>query len=174
MTWSGPGGLRRRVLVVALLLTTAAASAEAQWFPPIGRATQMTLSGLPLTVTSTSVADFEAGAVLLGSFNYTVDLTSNWPFSFSPRRITIELRCSQCPASGTLAIGRLQWRRADVGGWTTISTTFAEVEERVATFGGTNDPWTNAIVLRYLLDWTATPPATGQMRLQLRMTVASP
>ena len=80
-----------------------------------GRRTDLTVTGLPFTVTQTTPADFDAGFVILGTLTFTVDATSNQP-SFSPRVTTVNVRCfAPCPSTGTLNASRLQWRRGDLG-----------------------------------------------------------
>lgn len=139
-----------------------------------GRRTFLTITGLPLTVAGTTAAQFEAGSVTLGAFTFTVDLTANNP-NFSPRATTVQIRCfAPCPTSGALSPTALQWRRGDLATWNTLTATFVTVEQRTATFNGANDPWSNTIALRYLLDWATAAPTTGEMRIQMQLTVTAP
>lgn len=167
-------GARRSGLVglVAGLLAAASAPAAAQ-----NQRTSLTVTGLPLSVTSTVADDFEAGFVSLGTFTFTVDLTTNAgrPPGFVDRVTTVAVRCgSPCPTSGTLPVGALQWRRGDQVTWTPLSTAWADVETRAATFNGSNDPWSNTVAWRYLVSWTGSPPTalptTWQLELQLTVT----
>lgn len=155
----------------ALLLCAAARPAHAQ----IGRRTQLTVTGLPFTVTQTTPADFDAGFVILGTLTFTVDATSNFP-SFSPRLTTVNVRCfAPCPSSGTLSATRVQWRRGDLGTWNNLTTTLSPVEARTVTPGGANDPWTNTIQFRYTLAWASVPPtAATQFRVELELVVTAP
>lgn len=154
--------------VGASVLTTANADAQG------GRRTFLNISGLPLTVTSTSAADFEAGAVQIGTMTFTVDLTANNP-NFSPRLTTVEVRCAVCPAAGTIATAGLQWRRGDLGTWNPLTATFAFVEQRLAFWQGANHPWSNTISFRYALDWvTSAPAAATEFQLEFQLTVAAP
>ena len=162
----------RRLVVAAVALALGAPSAvESQ-----GRRTVLSVTGLPLTVTSTTAADFDAGSVTLGSAVFTVDLTTNSGGGFSPRLTTVDVRCgTPCPASGTLAAGSLQWRRNDLGVWNALTTTFVFVEQRTATFNGTNDPWSNTLFWRYVVSWTGNPPAAATaFYLEFQLTVATP
>lgn len=161
-------------LAAASLLAVAAPSElNAQ-----GNRTRLTLSGFPLSVTSTSPADFDAGAVTLGTTSFTVDLTTNGGGGgFSPRVTTVQVQCRlACPNSGTLPVGSLQWRRADLGTWNTLTTSFVQVESRTAAYNGTNDPWSNSMVWRYVLSWTGRPPTTTdtQFRISYRLVVTAP
>ena len=160
------------------LLALAAPLARAQGGPPpgVGRRTSLAVTGLPVTITNISAADFEAGFRLLGTATFTVDATSNNP-AFSPRLTTVNVRCfAPCPATGPLAAAGLQWRRGDLGTWNTLTTTQTLVETRTVTFGGANDPWTNTIQFRYLLDWGTTAPSTAPttFQVELQLTVAAP
>jgi hypothetical protein len=141
------------------------------------RRTTLAVTGLPLTATTTMATDFDAGSISLGSVAFTVDLTTNsGGGGFSPRVTTVQLRCgAPCPASGTLAVGSLEWRRADLGTWNALTTTYVTVESRTATFNGTDDPWGNSVFWRYLLAWTSNPPtAATEWRLEFQLTVSAP
>jgi hypothetical protein len=154
--------------VGALVLTTASADAQG------GRRTFLYVTGLALTVTSTSAADFESGAVQIGTMTFTVDLTANNP-NFSPRLTTVAMRCAVCPASGTISAAGLQWRRGDLGTWNPVTATFTFVEQRLAFWQGANDPWSNTISFRYALDWaTSAPAAATEFQLEFQLTVAAP
>jgi len=155
-------------------MTGMAIAAQAQ-----NRRTVLTVTGLPSAVTTTTGDNFVNGFVPFGSVAFTVDLTTNnGGGGFSPRRTTVSVGCgTPCPTSGTLPLGALQWRRGDntLGAWTALTTAYAQVEQRVATFNGVNDPWGNTIDLRYVLSWTGTPPsAATSFRLQFQLTVAAP
>lgn len=170
MNRSAPTVARSALLGLALALG-AFESVGAQ-----GRRTVLSVTGLPLTVATTTADDFDALAVSLGSLAFTVDLTTNSGGGFSPRATTVEVRCgTPCPASGTLTVGSLEWRRTDLGVWNPLTTTFATIENRTATFGGTNDPWGNTVHWRYALTWTANPPtAATAFYLEFQLTVAAP
>jgi hypothetical protein len=168
--------VRGLVIVAALSLALALVLAR-----PLGaqgnRRTSLTVTGLPLSATTTTAADFDANAVSIGSFSFTVDLTTNaGGGGFSPRVTTVDVRCgSPCPASGTLPVGALEWRRSDLGTWNALTTAYATVESRTATFNGTDDPWGNTIFWRYALSWASSPPtAATAFYLQLQLTVAAP
>lgn len=170
---SGAASASRRALVLLALASGAIASLEAQG----NRRTNLTVTGLPLSVATTTTADFDALSVAIGSFSFTVDLTTNsGGAGFSPRSTTVQVRCgTPCPATGTLAVESLQWRRSDLGTWNPLTTAYVTVENRTATFGGANDPWSNTVFWRYALSWTAHPPtAATAFYLQFQLTVAAP
>lgn len=158
-----------RALVIGLLVVAAAQPARAQ------RRTTLTIAGWPLTATTTTGADFEAGFILLGSTSFTVDAESNQP-AFSPRSATVEVQCvPACPRSGTLALAGVQWRRNDQVAWTTLTTAYVPIETRTMVFNGLNDPWSQTVHWRYALDWVTTPPtAASQFRIRYRLTMAAP
>ncbi|MEX2181958.1 MAG: hypothetical protein WD771_07945 [Gemmatimonadaceae bacterium] len=136
------------------------------------RLTVLTLSGFPLTVSTTTPADFDAGSVPLGTTGFTVDLTSNAGPGFATRVTTVNVQCGlPCPAGVT----SLQWRRNDLSVWNTLTTSFALVESRTATFNGVNDPWSNSMLWRYLVGWTTNPPApTEQYLITFQLVVTAP
>ena len=163
-----------RVLPLAIALGCALAS------PLAGqgnRRTQLTITGAPLVATGTTATDIDAGSIALGSVAFSVDLTTNTGGAgFSPRVTTVSVRCGlPCPASGTLAVGSLQWRRSDLATWNALTTTFAIIEARTATFNGTNDPWSNTVFWRYVLSWTGSPPAAATtFNIEYDLTVTAP
>ncbi len=163
----------RRAFVLLTLACGAAAPLEGQG----NRRTSLTVTGLPLSVATTTTADFDAGSVSLGSMSFVVDLRTNvGGGGFSPRVTTVQVRCgAPCPTSGTLTVGALQWRRSDLGVWNALTTAFVTVETRTAAFNGVNDPWGNSIFWRYALTWTGTPPtAATAFQLEFQLTVAAP
>lgn len=121
------------------------------------RRTVLTVTGFPLTVATTSADDFTTGSISFGSTSFSVDLTTNsGGGGFSPRVTTVNVLCAAgCP--GTVA--QVQWRRADLGVWNSLTTAPVFIEARTATFSGTNDPWSRSVEWRYLLVWATTPPA---------------
>ncbi len=158
-------------LLAGLLLAVAPRSAEGQLW-----GTRLTLTGFPLTVTSTSANDFEAGAVSLGSTTFTVDIVTNLFSLFRNRVTTVSVQCvAPCPFSGATSAAGLQWRRDDQATWTNLTTTYVEIEERTATHNGANDPWGRTLHWRYQLDWTGNPPTPAtQYRVRFRLQVAAP
>jgi hypothetical protein len=137
--------------------------------------TVLTVTGFPLSVTSTTGADFETGSVSLGTTSFSVNATTN--AGFATRTTTVSVRCSagNCPNTGTLSLTGLQWRRVDQATWNQLTTTVAAVETRQITFNGANDPWGNSIEWRYLLSWTANPPtAMTRFRIRFQLTTTSP
>ncbi len=153
------------IIAVAILWTSSAAEAQ-------GRRTVLSVTGLPLSLTTTSTTDFDAGSATVGTVNFSVELTTNSGGGFSPRVTAVQVRCG---AICTGAFDRLQWRRNDLAVWNTLSTTFATIETRTATFGGTNDPWSNSIIFRHLLDYvTDAPSGPTAYTLEFQLVVTAP
>jgi hypothetical protein len=160
-----------RLFAIALLIAPTMLSAQGN------RRTNVTTTGFTLTSGGASTTDYDAGSVTIGTTGFTVNLTTNnGGGGFSPRVTTVQVRCNTpCPASGTLALAGLQWRRTDLGVWNTLTTTFVTIETRTATFNGTNDPWSNSVVWRYALTWGGVPPtAATAFNVQFQLVVAAP
>ncbi len=166
---TGPS-LRRAVLSVLLGSALVASPSGAQG----NRRTNVTVSGFPLTVASTTAAAFTAGAVTFGTTSFTVDLrTNSGGGGFSPRVTTVQVRCGAgCPAS----VAQVQWRRADLGTWNSLSTVFTTIEARTATFNNpASDPWSRSMEWRYVLLWATTPPsAQRQFSIDFQLVVTAP
>lgn len=168
-------GARRRTTLLLLVVATACLSgrADAQG----NRRTNLTTTGFPIAATTTTPVDYDAGFIAIGSTGFTVDLrTNSGAGGFSPRVTIVRVRCgSPCPASGTLPVSGLEWRRADLGVWNPLTTAFVEIETRTATFNGADDPWSNSVFWRYALSWTGTPPtAQTQYFLEFELQVTAP
>ena len=161
---------RARLLCRSMILLAMPAIVGAQNWQTV-----LTLNGWPLTVT-TSVTDFQAGSVALGSTTISVDATTNNNDRFPVRVTTIRVQCvAACPRSGTSTATGLQWRRDDQAAWSDLTTTYVDVETRTVTFNGTNDPWSRIMFWRYLVTWTGNPPATAtEYRIMFQMVVAAP
>lgn len=157
---------------VAALAAPSALSAQGlRW-------TTLNVTGFPLSQLQTSVTDYDAGFVSLGVSTFTVDLLLNFGSGgFSPRRTTVNVRCaSPCPASGPLSVTGLQWRRATGGAFVPLTTSYALVESRVATYNGANDPWSNDILWRYALNWATTAPTAVNtvFNIEFQLVVTAP
>lgn len=140
------------------------------------RRTQLTITGFPLTVASTTIAQFDAGAILIGNTTFTIDLRTNTGAGgFSPRVTTVQVNClAPCPATGTLPVGSLQWRRSDLAAWTPLTMAPTTIETRTGVFNGANDPWSNSMQWRYVPTWVDTPPGSASFRIQYRLVVTAP
>jgi hypothetical protein len=136
--------------------------------------TSLTISGLPIVMPAPTGTDFVNGSIQSSPVTYVVDATSGPAFSI--RNTSLSIRCAlPCPTSGSKAMASLQWRRGDLGTWTSITTTDALVEQRWMVMGFFNDPWTNTILFRFLLNWTTDPPGSGGVfNVVVTLTVTAP
>jgi hypothetical protein len=135
----------------------------------VAQSTSITVAGFPLVFPTPTGADFVAGFIQSTSGTpYTVDATLG---AAGQRTTIVSVRCSApCPAIGSKPLASLQWSRQDLGTWQTLTTTDAFVEQRVVVFNGSNDPWSNTLNWRFLLNWTGDPPG-GQSRFNIRFTL---
>jgi hypothetical protein len=154
-------------LVTLIVLVPEAAPAQAVM-------TRLTVSGLPMVMPAPTGTDFVNGSIESAPISYLVEAIGG-PV-FSPRSTSVSIRCAlPCPTSGTKAMASLQWRRGDLGAWSPISTGDVLVEQRWMVMDLFNDPWTNTILFRFLLDWSTDPPgSSGEFNLVLTLTVVAP
>ncbi len=130
-----------------------------------------------LTLTSTVVFpaptanDYAAGFVnSTTGVTFTVDAT----VGAQPHTTTILIRSLSATLGGSKVIGDLQWRRSDLATWTSISVANAQVEQRPQVKDVLNDPWSNTIFFRMLLNWTTDPPATYSCNYQITLSQTVP
>jgi hypothetical protein len=124
--------------------------------PVAAQKTILTLGGTAVTFPAPTAADYVAGHV---------DAPTGMTFTLSAqtgasRTTTVAIRSSSANLGGGKVIGDLQWRRSDLASWNSITLTDAQVEQRILVRNGLNDPWTNTIFFRLLLNWTTDAPAT--------------
>jgi hypothetical protein len=124
--------------------------------PLAAQKTQLTVTGATITFPAPTAADYIAGFV-----------NSSTGASFSinsqngvPRTTTISVRSTSTSLGNGKLIGDLQWRRSDLASWNSITLTDAQIEQRVVINKGLNDPWSNTIFFRMVLNWTSDAPAT--------------
>jgi hypothetical protein len=161
---------RRAVTIVASAVLWAAVGAS------IARAQQttLTITGFPLAFASPTGADFVAGSIVGGTITYTVAAKTG---TTGQRTATISMRCNApCPqVAGPKPLATLQWSRTDLGTWNTLTTTDVQVEQRALFRNGLNDPFSNSIDWRFLLDWLTDPPgAATSFRILFTLTVTVP
>ena len=71
-------------------------------------------------------------------------------------------------------IGDLRWRRSDLATWNSITLTDAQVEQRIVVRNGSNDPWSNTIFFRMILNWTTDAPGTYSANYQITLSQTVP
>ena len=131
--------------------------------------TIVTLTGGTIAFVPPTADDYDAG---FKDSPTGVTFTVNAQMGAS-RTTTISVRSTSASLGSGKAIGELQWRRSDLAVWNSITLTDTQVEQRVQVRNGLNDPWSNTIFFRMLLDWTTDPPATytGNYVVTLSQTV---
>lgn len=136
---------------------------------------ELTVTGFPIVFPTPTAADFEAGYIeSTTTVTFTVDASTGPP---TMRTTTVSIACrTPCPSNGgPKAAGTLQWRRADQATWQTLSTTNTPVESQPVQRNSLNDPWSNSIVWRFLLDWDSDPPgALTTFNVVFALTVTTP
>jgi hypothetical protein len=150
---------------IALALALFASSLAAQ-----NPKTDLTLAGGTITFPAPTATDYINGFVnSAGGVTFTVDATNG----NQSHTTTIAIRTTSANLGGGKVLADLQWRRSDLATWNSITTTDAQVEQRVQVRNGLNDPWNNTIFFRMLLNWTTDAPATytGNYVITLSQTV---
>ena len=150
--------------------TSAAILALALFASPLAaQKTILTLSGAVITFPAPTAADYVAGFVNSAT-GVTFTLSAQTGTS---RTTTVSIRSSSLNLGGGKVIGDLEWRRSDLATWNNITLTDAQVDQKIVVRGVLNDPWSNTIFFRMLLNWTTDAPATysGNYVITLSQTV---
>lgn len=148
---------------IALALVVAASPVAAQ-------KTNLTLAGGTITFPAPTAADYISGFV---NSTTGVTFTVN-SMNGVDRTTTISIRSTSANLGNGKVLGDLQWRRSDLAVWNSITTTDAQVEQRIVVNKGLNDPWSNTIFFRMLLNWTTDPPATYTANYQITLAQTVP
>jgi len=131
----------------------------------------LTLISAPATLSTPTAADYNAGFVVgLTGITFTVDLAGG---ANTPRTTIVSIRSTATTMGATKPIGDLQWRRADLGTWNSVTTNNVVVQT-VTPFRRNDPPWSNTIFFRALLSWTADPPGSYSAPLVVTLTVTTP
>lgn len=141
--------------------------------PAQARAQQgiLTLTNVPATLAAPTAADYTAGFVAAPTgIGFTVDLVGG---GNQNRTTIVSIRSTATTMGGTKPIGDLQWRRADLGAWNSVTTSDVVIQT-VTPFRRDDPPWSNTIFFRVLLSWTADPPGSSLAPLVVRLTVTTP
>lgn len=139
--------------------------------------TTVTVSGFPVTFPPVTAADLDAGILSSSTpTSFTVEITGGQPVA---RTTIVTLRCqAPCPVTGSKPAAQLQWRRADLPFWQTLSTTDVEVERRVVErrlpLPQSNNPWSATLYWQTLLDWSTDSPGIHTFDIVLTLTVTAP
>jgi hypothetical protein len=137
--------------------------------PLAAQKTILTLTGATITFNAPTAADYIAGYI---------DSPTGVTFTLNAqnggnRTVTAWVRSTSASLGGGKAIGELQWRRSDLAVWNSMTLTDVQVQQQVMAKGSANDPWSNTIFFRMLLNWTTDPPGTysGDYQVTLSQTV---
>ena len=154
-----------RIAISFALLALGAASAGAQ-----NPKSVMTLTSTVVFPAPTA-NDYAAGFVnSTAGVTFTVDAT----VGIEPHTTTVLIRSLSANLGAGKVLGDLQWRRSDLATWTSISVANVQVEQRAQVRNGLNDPWSNTIFFRMLLNWATDPPGTYSANYQLTLSQTVP
>jgi hypothetical protein len=137
--------------------------------PLAAQKTTVTLTSAAVTFPAPTAADYINGYVDAPTgVTFTINSVNG-----AQRTTTVAIRSISANLGGGKAIADLEWRRSDLATWNSITLTDAQVEQRVVVNKGLNDPWSNTIFFRMLLNWTTDAPATysGTYQITLSQTV---
>ena len=138
--------------------------------PLAAQKTILTLAGATITFNAPTAADYIAGYI---------DSPTGVSFTLSAqtgtsRTTSVSIRSTSASLGGAKAIGDLEWRRSDLANWNPITLIDAQVEQRIQVRGVLNDPWTNTIFFRMVLNWTTDAPATYSANYQITLSQTVP
>lgn len=138
--------------------------------PIAAQKTTLSVTGGTVAFPAPTAADYIAG--FIGASNgatFTINSVNGLA-----RTTTISIRSTSASLGGSKVIGDLQWRRSDLATWNSITLTDAQVEQRIVINKGLNDPWSNTIFFRMLLNWTSDGPATYSANYQITLSQTVP
>ena len=133
--------------------------------------TSLTLTGGTITFPAPTATDYINGFVnSTTGVTYTIAATSGT----ASHTTTVLLRATSANLGNGKLLGELQWRRSDLSTWNSITSTDTQVEQKIMIRGTLNDPWSNTIFFRLVLDWTKDSPATYTANYQLTLSQTVP
>lgn len=157
-----------RVWGLALLLVAGAGPAAAAQI-------SLALSGLPLTFPAAGAgpADFSAGVLAAtGGVTYTVDVLSG--AANTQRTTIVSIRSTSANLGNGKPLADLEWRRSDLTAWNGLTNSDVTIESRPVQRNKLNDPWSNTVLFRVLLNWAADAPGAYSADLVFTLTVTTP
>jgi hypothetical protein len=155
------------IATIAIIALIAFASPAAAQNPK----TDLTLSGGTITFPAPTATDYVNGYVYSATgVGFTLNVTNG----NQSHTTTIKIKATSPDLGNSKSIGDLEWRRADLIGWTPIGPADAQVEQRVQVKGGLNDPWSNTIFFRIVLRWATDAPATYSANYQITLSQTVP
>jgi hypothetical protein len=123
--------------------------------PVAAQKTTLTLTNATITFPPPTAADYINGYVDATGVTFNLDATAG-----ASRTAAVLIRATSASLGGGKLLGDLKWRRSDLATWNAITSTDVQVEQRVMSKNGANDPWGNTVFFRMLLSWTTDAPGT--------------
>ena len=155
------GGSTSAALLLAMALFTHPLSAQKS---------SLAVTGGTITFPAPTAADYIAGFVnSTTGVTFTIDAQTGLS-----RTTTVSIRSTSASLGGTKVIGDLQWRRSDLATWNSITLTDAQIEQRIVVRNASNDPWSNTIFFRMILNWTTDAPGTYSASYQITLAQTVP
>ena len=138
--------------------------------PLVAQRTTLTLSNGTVTFPAPTATDYINGFVDAATgVTFTVNSVNG-----VQRTTTVSIRSTSASLGGGKVIGDLQWRRSDLATWNSVTLTDAQLEQRIVVNKGLNDPWSNTIFFRMLLQWTTDAPGTYSANYQITLSQTVP
>lgn len=138
--------------------------------PARAQKTSLTLTGSAITIATPTAADYAAGWKASASgVTYTVNAVDG-----VPRTTIVRIRAGASDLGNGKPLADLEWRRNDLGTWTSITNSDVTVESRAVVLNGLNDPWSNSIHFRILLLWATDEPNSYFCDIKITLTQTVP
>jgi hypothetical protein len=138
--------------------------------PLLAQKTTLTLGNGTVTFPAPTATDYINGFVDAATgVTFTINSVSG-----AQRTTTVSIRSTSANLGGGKVIGDLQWRRSDLATWNSVTLTDAQLEQRVVVNKGLNDPWSNTIFFRMILNWTTDAPGTYSANYQMTLSQTVP
>ena len=131
-------------------------------------------SGAPIAFPNATEANYDAGSVAANAaLAFTLQVTGGAGGTL--RTGILSIRGASATMGGSKPIGDLQWRRNDLATWNSLTTVNVTVESRtMRRTPALNNPWSNSVLFRTLLNWANDPPATYTPTVIITATLTTP
>lgn len=155
---------KRAAFLVALALLASPLAAQ-------NPRTSLGLTGGTVTFPAPTATDYINGYVnSTTGVTYTLSATNG----NQSHTTTVFIRATSPNVGNGKLLADLQWRRSDLSTWNSITSTDTQVEQKIMIRGTLNDPWSNTIFFRLVLDWTKDSPATYTANYQITLSQTVP
>ena len=155
------GGITGAAISLALALLAS---------PLAAQKTSLALTNGTVTFPAPTATDYINGFVDAATgVTFTINSVNG-----AQRTTTVSIRSTSANLGGGKVIGDLQWRRSDLATWNSVTLTDAQLEQRVVVNKGLNDPWSNTIFFRMILNWTTDAPGTYSANYQITLSQTVP